>query len=151
MELDAGSEGQAMTIITASEWLDRLGSVRRVTLGEMKAANADGNVLAAGAIGEIYILHLEASPATYSYRGAAARSLPSGWESLGDIGYFDADGYLYLVDRRTDMIPVGGQTCIWPKSRGDRGALTHIIPRRGRLASRIWAPPFTPTSKLARR
>ncbi|WP_333968717.1 AMP-binding protein [Bradyrhizobium sp. CCBAU 45384] len=42
MELDAGSEGQAMTIIIGSEWLDRRGSVRRVSLGEMKAANADG-------------------------------------------------------------------------------------------------------------
>ncbi|HKD23677.1 MAG TPA: long-chain fatty acid--CoA ligase, partial [Rhizomicrobium sp.] len=44
----------------------------------------------------------------YRYVGAKARTLPGGWESLGDIGWFDADGYLYLADRRTDMILVGG-------------------------------------------
>ncbi len=48
------------------------------------------------------------SPPSYQYRGATARTLPGGWESLGDIGYFDADGYLYLADRRTDMVLVGG-------------------------------------------
>ena len=47
-------------------------------------------------------------PPSYQYRGASARTLPDGWESLGDIGSFDADGYLYLADRRTDMILVGG-------------------------------------------
>jgi bile acid-coenzyme A ligase len=46
--------------------------------------------------------------ASYHYRGAEARTLPGGWESLGDIGSFDEDGYLYLADRRTDMILVGG-------------------------------------------
>ena len=47
-------------------------------------------------------------PPTYRYVGAEARTLPGGWESLGDIGWFDEDGYLYLADRRTDMILVGG-------------------------------------------
>jgi bile acid-coenzyme A ligase len=45
---------------------------------------------------------------TYRYVGAEARTLPGGWESLGDIGWFDADGYLYLADRMQDMILVGG-------------------------------------------
>jgi bile acid-coenzyme A ligase len=49
-----------------------------------------------------------ALPPSYAYRGATPRTLPGGWESLGDIGWFDADGYLYLADRRTDMILVGG-------------------------------------------
>ncbi len=47
-------------------------------------------------------------PPSYRYIGAEARTLPGGWESLGDIGYFDEEGYLYLADRRTDMILVGG-------------------------------------------
>jgi bile acid-coenzyme A ligase len=45
---------------------------------------------------------------TYRYVGANARRIDGGWESVGDMGRFDADGYLYLVDRRTDMIVTGG-------------------------------------------
>jgi bile acid-coenzyme A ligase len=47
-------------------------------------------------------------PATYRYVGATPRVIHGDWESIGDIGWFDADGYLYLADRRTDMILVGG-------------------------------------------
>ncbi|PDT64246.1 acid--CoA ligase [Bradyrhizobium ottawaense] len=108
MELYAGSESQACTTITGSEWLNRRGSVGRVYVGEMKAFDADRNVLPPGEVGEIYMRRPEGSPPSYFYRGATARVLPGGWESLGDIGYFDADGYLYLADRRTDMILIGG-------------------------------------------
>ena len=45
---------------------------------------------------------------TYRYVGAEARTLGGGWESLGDMGYVDVDGYLYLGDRSADMILVGG-------------------------------------------
>ena len=45
---------------------------------------------------------------TYRYVGADARTLGDGWESLGDMGWFDADGYLYLGDRVQDMILSGG-------------------------------------------
>ena len=47
-------------------------------------------------------------PAPYRYIGATARSAPGGWESLGDIGRVDADGYVYITDRLTDMILIGG-------------------------------------------
>jgi bile acid-coenzyme A ligase len=50
----------------------------------------------------------EGAPPTYQYVGATAKVIEGGWESLGDIGWFDEDGYLYLADRRTDMILVGG-------------------------------------------
>jgi len=109
MELYAGTEAQCVTTITGTEWLNHRGSVGRVMGGgRMAAFNADGQELPVGETGEIYMLRDPSLPPSYRYIGAEARTLPGGWESLGDIGYFDADGYLYLADRRTDMILVGG-------------------------------------------
>ena len=108
MELYAGTEAQSATIITGREWLDHRGSVGQVRVGEMATFNEAGDRLPLGDIGEIYMRRPADMAASYQYRGASARTLPGGWESLGDIGYFDADGYLYLADRRTDMILVGG-------------------------------------------
>ena len=45
---------------------------------------------------------------TYTYIGADAKRIDGGWESLGDMGSIDADGYVYLADRQTDMILAGG-------------------------------------------
>ena len=109
MELYGGTEGQARTIITGREWLAHKGSVGRVYEGgEMIAVDSEGRVLPAGETGEIYMRRSPEVAPTYRYVGAEARTLPGGWESLGDIGWFDGDGYLYLADRRTDMILVGG-------------------------------------------
>ena len=108
MELYAGTEAQAVTIITGTEWLEHRGSVGKVAVGEMAAFDAAGARLPVGEIGEIYMRRPEGTPPSYHYRGATARTLPGGWESLGDIGSFDEDGYLYLADRRADMILVGG-------------------------------------------
>jgi len=108
MELYAGTEAQAVTTISGAEWLEHRGSVGRVTVGEMIAVGEDGQVLPAGDVGEIYMRRPEGMPPSYKYIGATAKTLEGGWESLGDIGWFDADGYLYLADRRTDMILVGG-------------------------------------------
>lgn len=108
MELYAGTEAQAVTTITGTEWLTHRGSVGKVTVGEMVAVGEDGQFLPPGEIGEIYMRRPAGAPPSYKYIGATAKTLAGGWESLGDIGYFDAEGYLYLADRRTDMILVGG-------------------------------------------
>lgn len=108
MELYAGTEAQAVTIITGTEWLTHRGSVGQVAIGEMKVFGEDGRELPAGEVGEIYMRRPPGAPATYTYVGATPRTLADGWESLGDLGWFDAEGYLYLADRRTDMILVGG-------------------------------------------
>ncbi|MGQ0823720.1 MAG: AMP-binding protein [Actinomycetota bacterium] len=106
-ELYAGTEAQSATIITGREWLEHRGSVGRPLAGEMKAFDADGNELAPGEVGEIY-MRSAGGAKTYTYIGAQARTLPGGWESLGDMGRVDADGYVYLTDRHSDMILVGG-------------------------------------------
>ncbi|MGH8325086.1 MAG: AMP-binding protein, partial [Steroidobacteraceae bacterium] len=108
MELYAGTEAQAVTIISGSEWLTHRGSVGRVMSGTMKAFSGDGVELPPGETGEIYMKRDPSLPPSYRYIGAEARTLPGGWESLGDIGWFDDEGFLYLADRRTDMILVGG-------------------------------------------
>jgi len=109
LELYGGTEGQTITIIDGNEWLAHKGSVGKpLALGEMKAFSADGKMLGPGETGEIYLRRDPSLPPSYRYVGAEARTLPGGWESLGDIGLFDAEGYLYLADRRTDMILVGG-------------------------------------------
>ena len=107
IELYAGTEAQAVTIITGPEWVEHRGSVGRVALGEMTVRNADGNEVPAGTEGEIWMRSTRGTP-TYRYVGAEARALPDGWESLGDMGWFDEDGYLYLGDRMADMILIGG-------------------------------------------
>ena len=108
MELYAGTEAQAVTIITGSEWLTHRGSVGQVAIGEMRVMGDDGQEMAVGEVGEIYMRRPQGAGVTYKYLGAMAKTLEGGWESLGDLGWFDADGYLYLADRRTDMILVGG-------------------------------------------
>jgi bile acid-coenzyme A ligase len=107
-ELYAGTEAQASTIITGSEWLAHRGSVGRPLSGEMKIVRADGTDAEPGEIGEIFMRPNDPSAKTYSYVGARAKGIDGGWESLGDMGAIDAEGYVYLADRQTDMILAGG-------------------------------------------
>lgn len=107
IELYAGTEGQSATVITGSEWLEHRGSVGRPIHGEMIILDADGRELPPGEEGEIWMRSGREKP-TYRYIGADARSREGGWESLGDMGWLDADGYLYLGDRMQDMVLSGG-------------------------------------------
>ena len=107
-ELYAGTEAQAITIIRGDEWLTHRGSVGRCLVGEMKVLDPETFVeVPIGNEGEVFMRSLSANP-TYRYVGADARLSPDGWESLGDMGHFDGEGYLYLGDRRSDMILSGG-------------------------------------------
>ena len=107
-ELYGGTELQALTFISGSEWLTHRGSVGRVVSGEMTVLDDDGNECPPGVVGEIYMRPRPGSRPTYRYIGSTAKSR-DGWDSLGDLGWFDADGYLYLADRRVDMFTVGGR------------------------------------------
>jgi bile acid-coenzyme A ligase len=108
-ELYGGTERQGRTWITGTEWLSHKGSVGRVASGcRMKIVDEAGRELPTGQIGEIVLLPDGGQGSTYHYIGAEPKVLPGGWESLGDLGWMDEDGYLYLADRRTDMIVSGG-------------------------------------------
>lgn len=106
-ELYAGTEGYGVTTIRGDEWLAKPGSVGRIEPGyEGRIVREDGSDAPAGEVGEIYF---RPSVKRSDYIGANTRELPGGWFSYGDLGALDADGYLFIADRRTDMILRGGE------------------------------------------
>ena len=108
-ELYGGTEGQGGSVISGEEWLSHRGSVGRPNPGcEMVIVDEDGNQLPTNEIGEVYMRPLTGPGSTYRYIGAEPKAIEGGFESIGDMGYFDEDGYLYLADRQTDMILSGG-------------------------------------------
>jgi bile acid-coenzyme A ligase len=107
-ELYTGTEAQAMTAIAGREWLRHEGSVGRPVFGEFQICDPNGEPVPVGVVGEVWLRSARATPA-YRYVGAEARTRAGGWESLGDMGWVDADGYLYLSDRMQDMILCGGE------------------------------------------
>ena len=106
-ELYAGTEGQLSTIIRGDEWLQHRGSVGRPVGGEIMVCDVDGNEVGPGVQGEVWLRTARETP-PYRYVGAEARQRDGGWESLGDVGWVDEEGYLYLGDRLQDMILSGG-------------------------------------------
>ncbi len=108
-ELYGGTEGQGGTVITGTEWLMHRGSVGKPNATcEMIIVDEQGVRLPANEIGEVYMRPLTGQGSTYRYIGAEAKAIDGGFESIGDMGYLDEDGYLYLADRQTDMILSGG-------------------------------------------
>jgi bile acid-coenzyme A ligase len=103
------TEQLGLTSLRGDEWLEHEGSVGRgFRETEIRIVGEDGNEVPVGELGDIYMR----SPLTgsYDYRGGAAL-LPmtaDGFGTAGDIGRVDADGFLYLADRRADMIITGG-------------------------------------------
>jgi bile acid-coenzyme A ligase len=108
VELYAGTEAQVATVISGVEWLEHRGSVGRPLAGEVMVAGPDGAPLPPGEVGEVFLRGPDPTKPSYEYVGAEPRTLDGGWESLGDMGWLDDDGYLYLTDRATDMVLVGG-------------------------------------------
>lgn len=107
-ELYGGTEGIVTAILNGAEWLAHRGSVGRVVGCEVKIVDDDGNEVPQGEVGEIFALPASGAGSTYSYIGAERRTIAGGFETIGDFGWLDEDGYLYIADRRTDMIVSGG-------------------------------------------
>jgi bile acid-coenzyme A ligase len=108
-EAYGGSERIAGTQISGAEWLEHPGSVGRPTAERrIRILDPLGRDCEPGVVGEIYMMPRGGRGTTYRYIGAQPTASPDGWETLGDLGWLDRDGWLYLVDRKTDMIVSGG-------------------------------------------
>ncbi len=108
IEMYTATEAPAVTLCNGVEWLERPGTVGRCVIGEMAIFDADGAPLDAGEVGAIWMRRPSGSDHTYSYIGEDSHERDDGWDTAGDLGWMDDDGYLFLADRRTDMILTGG-------------------------------------------
>ena len=103
------TEGLGITAIRGTEWLQHPGSVGRGIGGtEVKILDHDGHPLAAGEVGEIFLRAPFYGGSTYLGEAPQLRQSQDGFSSVGDMGYVDDDDFLYIVDRRVDMIITGG-------------------------------------------
>ena len=107
-ELWSATEVTGATSINGEEWLRRPGSVGRGYHTEIRILDAQRRPLPPGEVGEIYT-RFNQGPPQYFYLGAPPLdTIDGGFASVGDLGFLDADGYLFLADRRTDLIISGG-------------------------------------------
>ncbi|MDO9434674.1 AMP-binding protein [Hydrogenophaga sp.] len=117
-EYYAGSEGVGMTAIDSHEWLAHPGSVGRARVGVLHIADEQGHELPLGEDGTVWF---EGGP-RFEYVGDPEKTARTynarGWATYGDIGHVDAEGYLYLSDRRADLILCGGVN-VYPREIED--------------------------------
>ncbi|MDM3975293.1 AMP-binding protein [Mycobacterium marseillense] len=106
-EYYSSTEACGITCISSPEWLARPGSVGKAVVGTPHILDADGAEIPVGQTGSVYF-----DGPTFEYFGdplktAQSRS-PQGWSTMGDIGWLDEDGYLFLADRQAHVIISGG-------------------------------------------
>lgn len=110
-EYYSGTENIGTTALSSQEWLDHKGSVGRAHSGAMRICDDMGNELPVGEIGLVYFSMPE-SVVSYHDDGATTASMfhpfQPEWRTLGDVGYLDHDGFLYLTDRKAFMVISGG-------------------------------------------
>lgn len=110
VEVYGGTEGVGITMITGGEWLDRPGSVGRPVGCSVQVLDASGVAVGPNQTGEIYFTPLGGTAEdSFAYVGAQMRKGPGGSVSLGDNGWLDDEGFLYVIGRRTDLILRGGE------------------------------------------
>jgi acyl-CoA synthetase (AMP-forming)/AMP-acid ligase II len=107
-EYYAGTEGNGFTFISSEEWLKRPGSVGRALLGTIRICDEAGDEVPARTEGQVYFEG--GSPFSYHNDPDKTRDATNkhGWTSLGDVGWVDEDGFLFLTDRKSFMIISGG-------------------------------------------
>jgi acyl-CoA synthetase (AMP-forming)/AMP-acid ligase II len=121
-EFYAGSEGNGFCLIDSPTWLRHKGSVGKPIVGEVHICSDDGDELPEGQTGTVWF----SGTRRFSYHNDPVKTAgvynAKGWSTLGDMGSLDAEGYLYLADRRTDLILSGGVN-IYPREIEDALAL----------------------------
>jgi len=122
-EYYAGTEGNGFTAINSEEWLTHKGSVGKPLSGELHIADEHGNDMPAGQPGVVYF----SGGGRFEYHNDPGKTREAynhkGWSTLGDIGYVDEEGYLYLTDRKANMIISGGVN-IYPQE-AENVLITH--------------------------
>ena len=108
LEYYAGTESNGMTMISSAEWLARPGSVGRAVVGALRICNEAGELLPPREEGTVYF----EGGSRFAYHNDSAKTEEAtnahGWTTIGDVGWVDEDGYLYLTDRKSFMIISGG-------------------------------------------
>jgi len=117
-EYYAGSEGNGVTVSNSQEWLTHRGTVGRAVVGKIKIVNDDDDEMPTGEIGTVYF----ADGPQFAYHNDPDKTQRAynarGWSTLGDVGYLDDEGFLYLTDRKAYMIISGGVN-IYPQETED--------------------------------
>jgi long-chain acyl-CoA synthetase len=107
-EYYAGTEGNGFCIINSQEWLAHKGSVGRGLTAQVRICDEEGEPLPPRAEGLVFF----EGGGQFEYHGDPAKTAESrnkhGWTTLGDVGWLDEEGYLYLTDRKSFMIISGG-------------------------------------------
>ena len=108
-EYYSSSEGAGVTWITADDWLAHPGSVGKPLVGQAHILDEQGNDLPSGQAGQIFF---DMGGRLFEYLKDSDKTAESrdthGWVTVGDVGYVDEDGYLFLTDRKHHMIISGG-------------------------------------------
>ena len=107
-EYYAGTEGNGFVYTNSEDWLAHPGTVGKSLLGALHVVDDEGNELPSGEPGTVYF----ESSSGFAYHNDAEKTAdsyhPQGWSTLGDVGYVDEEGFLYLTDRKAYMIIRGG-------------------------------------------
>ncbi len=119
LEYYAGSEGNGVTICTSEEALAYPGTVGKSLIGPIHIVGEDGKELPPGEVGDVFF----DAGLSFSYHNDPEKTAkahhPKGWSTLGDVGYVNEEGYLFLTDRRAYTIISGGVN-VYPQETEDR-------------------------------